>query len=122
MRLFLAVDLPVKVKKQLDEQLSDFKKEYPQFNWVSEENFHITIHFFGETNKVEQIKKRIKDLLWDQTGFYLYSFDADVFANHKLVVYLTFRREKKIEGLAEKIKSNFDVNSVNERKFVSHLT
>ncbi|MFH0979351.1 MAG: RNA 2',3'-cyclic phosphodiesterase [Candidatus Roizmanbacteria bacterium] len=122
MRLFLAVDLPVKVKKELDEQLADFKKEYPQFNWVSVENFHVTIHFFGETNKVERIKKRIKDVIWDQTRFFLYSLDADVFANHKLVVYLTFRREKRIEQLAERIKSNFSVNSVNQRKFVSHLT
>ncbi|PIQ72170.1 RNA 2',3'-cyclic phosphodiesterase [Candidatus Roizmanbacteria bacterium CG11_big_fil_rev_8_21_14_0_20_35_14] len=122
MRLFLAVDLPVKVKKQLDGQLENIKKEYPQFNWVSVENFHVTIHFFGETNKVEQIKKRIKDLLWDQTGFFLYSFAADVFVNHKLVVYLTFRREKRIEKLAERIKSNFRANSVSERKFVPHLT
>lgn len=122
MRLFLAFDLPIKVKKQLDKQLTDFKKEYPQFNWVSTENFHITIHFFGETDKVERIKKRIKDLLWDQVGFYLYSFTADVFVNHKLVVYLNFRREKKIEVLAERIKSNFSANSVNQRKFVSHLT
>jgi len=122
MRLFLAVDLPVKVKKQLDEQLEKIKKEYPQFNWVSVENFHVTIHFFGETDQVEKIKKRIKDIIWDQTRFFLYSLDADVFVNHKLVVYLTFRREKKIEELAERIKSNFSANSVNERKFVPHLT
>jgi len=122
MRLFLAVDLPVKVKKQLNEQLAYFKKEYPQFNWVSTENFHITIHFFGETNKVEQIKKRVKEIIWDQTGFYLYSFNADVFVNHKLVVYLNFRREKRIEELSKRIKSNFDINSVNGRKFVPHLT
>ncbi len=122
MRLFLAVELPEKVKKQLDEQLKNIKKEYPQFSWVSPENFHVTIHFFGETDQVAKIKKKIPDLLWDQTAFFLYSLDSDAFVNHKLTVYLNFRREKKIEQLAERISSNFDQNKVNERKFIPHLT
>jgi len=97
MRLFLAIELPDKVKQKLDEQLEGIKKEYPQFTWVAPENFHVTIHFFGERNDVDKIKKKIKDLLWDQTVFYLYSFKPDVFVNHKLITYLTFHREKKIE-------------------------
>ena len=114
--------MPLEVKRQLDEQLKEIKKEYPQFNWVSAENFHVTIHFFGERHDGDKIKKKVKDILWDQTGFILYSLDADVFVNHKLVVYLNFRREKKIEELAKRIKSNFDGNSVNERKFIPHLS
>lgn len=122
MRLFLAVELPEKVKKQLDEQIDSIKKEYPQFTWVTPENFHITVHFFGETIESERIKEKIKDLMWDQEKFFLYSLDMDVFVNHKLVMYLYFRREKKLEELAYKIKSNFESNSVNERKYVPHLT
>lgn len=122
MRLFLAVELPDKVKEELEKQIEKIKKEYSQFTWVTSENFHVTVHFFGERNDPDRIKKRIKDLLWDQTSFYLYSFEADVFANHKLVIYLTFHREKKIEQLAEIIKTNFDGNSVSERKFIPHLT
>lgn len=122
MRLFLAIELPEKVKKELDVQLEDIKKEYPQFTWVSPENFHITIHFFGERNGLDKIKKKVKDLIWDQTAFYLYSFKLDVFANHKLTTYLTFIREKRIEELASRIKENFEENSVNEKKFIPHLT
>jgi 2'-5' RNA ligase len=122
MRLFLAVELPEKTKLLLDEQLYDLKKTYPQFSWVSPENFHVTIHFFGEVSEIGKIKKKIQDLIWDQTNFYLYSFKPDVFVNHKLVVYLTFLREKKIEKLAERIKTNFENNSVSERKYIPHLT
>lgn len=122
MRLFLAAELPEKVKQELESQIEKIKKEYSQFTWVTPENFHVTIHFFGEQNDLDLIKKRIKDLLWDQSSFYLYSFKLDVFVNHKLVVYLTFHREKKIEYLTEKIKTNFDGNSVSERKFIPHLT
>jgi len=122
MRLFLAIDLPEKVKSELNLQLERIKKEYPQFVWADPENYHITIHFFGERNDMDKIKKRIKDIIWDQTIFYLYSFNLDVFVNHKLVVYLTFNREKKIEQLASRIKENFDGNSVSDRKFIPHLT
>jgi len=122
MRLFLAIELPKKVKEELNLQLEKIKKEYPQFVWADPENFHVTVHFFGERNDLEKIKKRIKDIIWDQISFYLYSFSLDVFVNHKLVVYLTFHREKKIEELAKKIKKNFDNNYVNDRKFILHLT
>jgi len=52
----------------------------------------------------------------------LYSFKPDVFVNHKLITYLTFHREKKIEELASRIKENFEINTVNEKKFIPHLT
>ncbi len=122
MRLFLAIDLPEKVKKKLDEQIISIKKEYPQFTWVTPENFHLTIHFFGERNDIEKIKKKIKDLMWDQQSFYLYSFNLDVFVNNRLVVYLTFHREKKLEQLAKRIKENFEKNFANRKKFIPHLT
>ncbi len=122
MRLFLAIELPKKVKRELYNQLELLIKKYPQFNWVSEENFHVTIHFFGERNDVKEIKNKIKDILWDQEGFYLYSFGLDIFVNHKLVIYLNFQRQKKIEELARVVKENFDKNSINTRRFIPHLT
>jgi 2'-5' RNA ligase len=98
MRLFLAIDLPKNVKRQLEEQLKEIKKEYPFFNWVSAENFHVTVHFFGEVRDIRAVREKIKDLLWDQKGFSLYSFNLGVFVNDKLVVYLNFRREKKLRN------------------------
>lgn len=122
MRLFLAIDLPEKTKQKLEKQITSLKREYPQFNWVSPENFHITIHFFGEREDAEKIKKRIENLLWNQQHFYLYSFNLDVFVKNKLITYLTFKREKQIESLAYLIKSNFETNSYLKEKFIPHLT
>ncbi|OGK52672.1 2'-5' RNA ligase [Candidatus Roizmanbacteria bacterium RIFCSPLOWO2_01_FULL_44_13] len=122
MRLFLAIDLPEKIKEELDAQIHDLRKQYPDFNWVSKKNFHITVHYFGETNNLEKIKEKIKDLLFASIGFYLYSTAVDVFANHKLVIHLEFKREKKLEDVAEMIKNNFDGNEYNEKKFIPHLT
>ncbi len=122
MRLFLAIDLPGPVKENLERELTEIKREYPQFSWVSPENYHITVHFFGETDKVEKIKKKTEDLLYDQESFYLYATSAGLFINSKIVIYLNFRKERKLESLVKKIKEGFDHEFQNKKKFVSHLT
>ncbi len=116
MRLFLAIDLPKKVKTKLEEQITPLKKEYPQFEWVSEKNYHITIHFFGEVENVKSLEKRLEEYLYDKESFYLYSYSVDLFINHKIIVYLDFRREKKLEAIADQIKTDSHEN------FVPHLT
>lgn len=122
MRLFVGVQLPEKTKIELDKQLSDVRKQYPEFEWVAPDNFHITIHFFGEIQDIAPIKKKLADILFDQESFYLYSREIEVFANHKLTIYLNFRREKKLEELARVIEENFEANRYSQLKFVPHLT
>ena len=57
MRLFLAIEIPVKVKDEIEKQVNDIRREYADYNWVAKENFHITLLFFGEIESTEQIKK-----------------------------------------------------------------
>lgn len=121
MRLFLAIDLPDKIKTKLEKQIFVLKKQYPQFNWVAPENFHITLYFFGDRYDSDKIIKKVKDLLWNQPSFYLYSLNLDVFVNNKLITYLTFQREKRIEELAKIIKNGFEANQP-QKKFIPHLT
>lgn len=120
MRLFLAIDLPGKVKKNLDEQLSDLMADYPDFNWVTQENYHITLYFLGETDKVEKIKKKVEEATFDAESFRLYSLGTDLFLNHKIVLYVYFKREKKAEEIAEKIGDIFLAKD--NKKYIPHLT
>lgn len=123
MRLFLAIDLPPKVKEQLDEQLQILKKDYANFNWVAPENFHITLLFFGEIEseaKVEKLKNKIKEAIWDVSSFMLYSFGADMFLSNKIVLHINFRRERALETLVAKLKNNLQIED--RQKFVPHLT
>jgi len=120
MKLFLAIDLPAASKKKLDQQIEKLKKDYPQFSWVTPENFHITLHFFGETNQLERIKKKVREAIYDANLFYLYSLGANLFINKKIVLYIYFKREKRLEELTSKIKKIFQAEEV--KKFVPHLT
>jgi len=120
MRLFLAVDLPEEIKKSLYEQLDPLRKLYPDFAWVSPENYHITVNFFGDVSQPKKLVEKIKDVLYDQRGFYLYSLETDLFIKDKITVYVGFRREKNLEELAGKINDALQIKD--ERKFIPHLT
>ncbi len=120
MRLFLAIDIPDKVKHQIHDQLYHIQKEYADFNWVSPENYHITIQFYGETDEEKKLKKQLEDALYDQESFYLYSTDVDLFMRNRIIIYLNFRREKKIEELFKKLGHLPDNN--HHEKFIPHLT
>lgn len=120
MRLFLAIDLPPLAKKHLDHQLEKLEEEYSDFNWVSRENFHITLHFFGETKRPDLIKKKIEEAVFEISSFKLYSLGADLFLNNKIVLHIYFRREKKLEELASNISKVFRLEE--KKKFVPHLT
>jgi 2'-5' RNA ligase len=89
---------------------------------VSEENYHITLYFFGETDKVDRIKEKIEKIIWQIDPFYLYSRSVDMFSNGKHVLYLDFYRQKELEKLAQNLREIFDPQNINKKKFIPHLT
>lgn len=127
MRLFLAIDPPNEVKNNLKKQLEVFERKYPDANWVSSEHFHITVHFVGERvepGNVKNIVQKVRDVLYDQEEFYLYSSSAGLFMQHRLVFFLSFFREKRFESLVEKIKSVLTTadTPIEPQKQSAHLT
>ncbi len=120
MRLFLALDLPKEAKRKLAKQVEGFQKEYPYFRWVSEENYHITLQFFGDQFDPKFLIKKIGDALYDSKSFYLYSLHGDLFLRHKVILHLTFQRNKELESIVSKIQNELGMESA--RKFVPHLT
>lgn len=124
MRVFLAIDIPLAIKKKIAHLTESIRNYYPHYNWVSEENYHITLYFFGEVNEsmISKIKSRVKNEIWDVKPFYLYSKSIGVFSNKKHVIYIDFYREKNLEHLAEKIKKSFDNKDKKKFQYVPHLT
>ena len=120
MRVFLAIDLPPTAKLQLDDQISSLKKEYAAFNWVAKDNFHITLHFFGEIDNIVKIKDKIEQAVYDVSSFSLYSLGAGLFLNSKIVLFVNFKREKTLEDLVTKTKKNLHIED--PIKFIPHLT
>jgi len=122
MRLFLAVDPPENVKLLIDEQIAPLKKEYPQFEWIPIENYHITLHFFGDVIDNKKVFSQLEELLFDQESFYLYSLNADMFTKYKITMYINFRREKRLEEIVKKVKMKYYLPEQSIDRYVPHLT
>jgi len=114
MRLFLAIDIPNKIKVEIEEQTAPLKKEYPQFTWIPKENYHITVHFYGEVKDEKKLIERLKTQLFDKEKFYLYGGELDLFMNEKIIIFLKFYKEKKLLAIEKELADKKD--------FIPHLT
>lgn len=100
----LIIELPDKTKQEIVDQLADFKKLYPQFQWEKTENYNILVHSFGEFSDKKSTIEKIKTALFDKNLFYLYSFEVALTIGNNIVLFMDFRREKEIERISESIK------------------
>ena len=121
MRLFLAIELSDKIKKEIDNQLSEIKKAYPQFQWEPVENYNILVHSFGEFSDKKSTISKLELALFDKKLFYFYANEVNLTIQNKITLYLDFRREKEVERINESIKEEFQINQ-NSEKFVPRLT
>ena len=102
----LMIELSDETRKQIVEQLADFRKLYPQFQWEKIENYHILVHSFGEFSDKKSSIKLLETALYDKNIFYLYSFEVALTIGNNIVLYLDFRREKEIERISESINGS----------------
>ena len=120
MRLFLAISLPDNVREKISNSLKDIKNEYKDLRWVGNDNYHITVHFFGDTLDIDKIVPKIEDSLFDTYSFYMYSSECRLFLKRKVFAFLGFSRSKELEKIAFDIDRAF--NSQIKIKYVPHLT
>lgn len=100
----LIIELSDETRQQIVDQMADFRKQYPQFQWEKTENYNILIHSFGEFSDKKSIIEKIETALFDKKLFYLYSFEVALTIGNNIVLYMDFRREKEIERISESIK------------------
>ena len=100
----LKIELSEETKKEIVDQLADFRKLYPQFQWEKTENYNILVHSFGEFSNKKTAIEKIETALFDKNLFYLYSFEVALTIGNNIVLFMDFRREKEIERISESIK------------------
>lgn len=120
MKLLLKIELSEIIKKAIIDQMVDFRKEYPQFQWMPIKNYNILVHSFGEFSDKKSIITKLETALFDKKLFYLYAFEVALTIQNNITLYLDFRREKEIERISESIKKQFPMIQSSE-KYIPHL-
>ncbi|MEZ0344694.1 MAG: RNA 2',3'-cyclic phosphodiesterase [Caldimicrobium sp.] len=115
-RAFLAIDLPKELKKKLSELSKIEPPGRAKLKWVEEENFHITLHFFGNiTEKLaEKILKKCKEAFEEVFPFTLEITEIGFFANKGIprVIWMgvedpsenLLKIHKALKGVLKKLK------------------
>jgi 2'-5' RNA ligase len=73
MRTFIAIEVPEKIRKQIDDVITDEKKRGLPIKWVQYENLHITLKFLGEIdeNKKREITPVLQEIANKVTPFHI---------------------------------------------------
>lgn len=85
-RLFIAIDLPLEIKRELYKLEQELMKHIPKgIKWVELENLHFTIRFLGETEeeKIPNIKKIIDEVSQESDFFNISLKEIGAFPNFK---------------------------------------
>src|SRR3989339_912706 len=120
MKMQLMIELSDETRKQIVEQLADFRKLYPQFQWEKIENYYILVHSFGEFSDKKRTIDKLETALFDKNLFYLYSFEVALTIGNNIVLFMDFKREKEIERISESIK-RISTRLESSEKFVPRL-
>ena len=107
MRLFLGVSIPNESTKQMRTSIEAIKNEYPEFDWIPEENYHLTIFFFGERSedKIPDMIEGIEQTIFDLDQTQLSMSRLGLFVKKGITMHVAYERNKTIEIIHDRIIS-----------------
>ncbi len=129
LRSFLAIELPATILKRIEEVQKDLKSSRADVRWVSPENIHLTLKFFGtiEESIIESIIKSIEELVQNTPPFFLKIQGMGAFPNLKnpRVIWMGFQEGKEIIVAIQK-QLERELGKIGfppeDRPFHTHLT
>ncbi|MFN4132012.1 MAG: RNA 2',3'-cyclic phosphodiesterase [Caldimicrobium sp.] len=128
-RAFLAIDLPWELKKELWNLKKVEEPPNIKLKWVEEENFHITLRFFGtiSENLVEKISKSCETVCQKIASFKLEIKEVGTFPEKGLpkVIWIGVEnKENFLEELHKNLEKGFKSLKLEDKKekFHPHIT
>ncbi|NNM58088.1 RNA 2',3'-cyclic phosphodiesterase [Acidocella sp.] len=122
MRLFVALDLPWEVK----EELADLSCNIPGARWVPAENFHLTLRFIGEANRLqaEEIDLALATLRGRSFSFCLSGLGWFEKNGRVSMLWAGVERNADLARLQAKVETALHRVGIpaDRRRFIAHVT
>lgn len=138
MRIFLGIDLPEEVKKELGRLIEKMEKKHWKVKWERTEKLHLTLAFLGElkaqsvkcktsVQKLKLIEKAVSGGCWGIKPFLITFKGWGVFPDYEYPRVIWLGLKGDLKGLAalqkaienKLIEQGFEIE---KRKFTGHLT
>lgn len=109
MELCLAINLTDKNKKDIEKETSHLFDDYKEFLWYEPNEYILPIYSWSnvEVDLVEKLSTKIKDSLFDNNTFELFSIKYVVKISSRIEIFLVFQREAKYTRLVRTIEDEF---------------
>jgi len=124
-KIFVGIDLPVKVKKRLVEKIEKWEKL--PIKWIKEDNFHITLVFLGYIEDVDlsRICASISDAVKD-----IDTFDVNLDkielgptqGREARLVWFSGQASEELKNLQREIEKAIGIFSAEKKEFYPHVT
>ena len=136
-RIFIAINLPEKVKTELEKLGKEIESLFPpklnrgMFRWVKKENLHITLLFIGNVRdeEIPKISQIVKDVAQSQKPFSLRIEKVSYGPPKKIpprLIWVEVERKPELSEIAKKLKKEMAesgiLRKVEQREFSPHIT
>lgn len=124
-RLFVAIDLPLKIKKKIAKEIGSLEAVYPQIRFENKDKYHITIRFLGNTTvKPPAVLENIKEKLIAFPSFEIGFGEIGIISNTNNVLVLEIISNEEILKLYYKLNNCLENLGFTreKRRFYPHLT
>lgn len=107
MRLFLGVAIPDDVIKQIRTATQTLKEKHPEYRWIPEKNYHISVFFFGERTeeKVPDMIEGLEQTLFDIDQSVLSTRAIEMFVKKDINLHIKYGRSRELEIIHDRIIS-----------------
>ncbi len=124
MRLFLALDLPEKVRDYLFKVESELNTGIAKVAWVSKKNIHITLKFLGEIKeeKIPEIMEKLKDIKFPEQQCKLTEIGFFPGGSKMRVIWAGLEPEDAIIRLQQRVDEILLKMFPQDQKFKAHIT
>lgn len=136
-RVFLAVNLPEQIKKEIIQEQKEIDNSFPEeyrkglIRWTKKENIHITLLFLGslEEKEISALSETVKEITDKESQFSLELSNIDYGPPAKIpprMIWLQLKNNPALSMIAEEIKKTlFEkkiLKNLEERPFTPHIT
>ena len=122
MRVFIAIRFSQAFKEPIFEAQDALRDNGVRGNFTLPENLHLTLAFIGETDRVNDIKAAVKEVVFEP--FEIKTGRLGCFNGRSKVIWLGIDGEKKLKAITAELRKNLDIRGIDYAKgrFQPHIT
>lgn len=122
MRVFIAIRFTQAFKEPIFEAQDALRDNGVRGNFTLPENLHLTLAFIGETERVDDIKAAVEEVVFEP--FEIKTGKLGCFNGRNKVIWLGIDGEKKLKAITAELRKNLDIRGIDyaEGRFQPHIT